>query len=285
MKRQALGRSRLVLTLVGAVALVGAAACAAKVERQEDVAAQQAKAERQWSPVKVVIDAARVHGNLSIAQEDTLDAIEVELDANHESCAAMREKFRGTAAAMVRSGTVDQEEFDRNVAEAVKLIEERIQQTNDALEEIHAILEPEQREAVADALHDYVDSKFGPKPELEERHPRGFKRFASELMLSALQVKQLMAIKKELIGNKRELRPSAEELHAMIDAFAGNDFSTALADFHAKKRRILLDRVTHASERADTVLSIFTPEQRDLLADLILEGPSKVLLGETEPQP
>jgi Spy/CpxP family protein refolding chaperone len=283
MKSQAPGHSllRRLAVVAGAVALVGAAACAAQVDQdapQPEVTAKEHH--RHRSPVKVVIDATLLHGDLTLEQEQTIDTIAAELEERRQSWRGLHDKLKSSAVDVVRSGSADSEAFDRSVAEAVDAVEEYVQQSSDALEEIHAILEPDQRASVAEALRARIDEKFGPKPAKEKHRRDGFKRFVSHLALSSLQVDQLMAIKKELIGDKRELRPDREELYALVDAFEGDHFRAALDEFHAKKSKILRARVARAGERTDTVLSIFTPEQRELLADLILEGPRKVLFGE-----
>jgi hypothetical protein len=281
-------RLRRILAVVGAVSLVGTAACAAKVEPTEGQArSQQVEGcgqHRFRSPVKVVIDLAREHGSLTSEQELAIDGIEADLEEQRESFRELHERLRVSAAEVVRAGSAESGELDRAVAEAVDAFEERIEQSNAAVVEIHTMLEPDQRLAVADALRIHIDEKFGPRPERQKKHEDGFKRFASDLLLSSLQVEQLKTIKKELIGEGRDLRPSQEELHALVDAFEGEDFEPAVAEFHAKKSRILRARIARAGERADSVLAIFTAEQRDLLADLILEGPSKVLMGEQAPQ-
>jgi hypothetical protein len=195
----------------------------------------------------------------------------------------MREKLRTSAVVVVRAGTTNSREFDQSVSEAVRAIEERVQKGTDALEEIHAVLEPDQRALVATALRAHVDEKFGKKRDAR-RHKNGVQRFASHLMLSKLQLAQLETIKKELVGEKRELRPSREEAHALVDAFEGEDFAAALDAFRAKKATLLKAHVATAGKRTNTVLSIFTVEQRELLADLILEGPRKVLFGDEHGQ-
>jgi Spy/CpxP family protein refolding chaperone len=279
-------RFRRLAVVFGAVALAGTAACASQAEPEaskDEAAAQELAAARKHhfrSPANVVIEAARQHGDLTSDQEMTLDAIAVEVEGERETFRAMRKELRHSAVAVVRSGTADSEAFDQAVAEAVQAIEERAQRTIEALDEIHSILEPDQRVAVADALRARLDERFGPKPSRDKRYKSGFDRVASHLVLSTAQIDQLMAIKKELIGDKRELRPSRDELYALVDAFEGEDFGPALDAFHADKSRILHARIARAGERTDTVLSIFTPEQRELLADLILEGPEKVLLGD-----
>src|SRR5690606_24735378 len=104
--------------------------------------------------------------------------------------------------------------------------------------------------------------------------------FTSQLMLSTLQVYKLKSIKKELADENHRLRPTSEELHALVTAFEGHDFSKALHDFHAERSRIIRARLTRASSRTDDVLGVFTSEQREILADIIEHGPKKMLLGD-----
>jgi hypothetical protein len=290
MQSQAQGRARFrrLLAVAGCVALLGAAAgCASKVDQkapeQKAAAAKELSAPAQRhhfrGPVQNVIDTVYAHAELTSEQFDHVGAIETDLEENSPGCEELHDKFKTSAVAIVRSGTANSEEFDQSVSEAVGVIEQRLQHETDALEEIHGVLEPWQRAKVAAALRVKIADKFGPPPEAK-RHREGFSRFASYLVLSKLQLDQLATIKKELIGEKQRLRPSREELTALVDAFESDDFSKPLDEFREKKIALLHARVADAGKRADSVLSIFTPEQRELLADLILEGPGKVLLGE-----
>ncbi|GMV12556.1 MAG: hypothetical protein HS104_41805 [Polyangiaceae bacterium] len=274
------------MLLVGSVALMGAVACAAKVDespRESEPKAQELrqKHDRHFrGPVAVVIDAARTHGNLKADQAATLDAISSELADDCGSHRALHDRLKSSAVAVVRSGSARSAEFDRSVDEAVGAIEARVQRSTDALEEIHAILDVDQRKAVAVALRARIADKFGRGPRDEKRQREGFRRFASHLMLSSLQIDKLEAAKQELFGEREKLRPSREELLELVEAFEGEDFPAALLAFRQKKSKVLRERVARAGERTDSVLTIFTPEQRELLADLIVDGPRKVLFGE-----
>ncbi|HMR05315.1 MAG TPA: hypothetical protein PKA88_06045 [Polyangiaceae bacterium] len=293
MKSQA-NRTRMqrLIAGVGTLTLVGAAACASTVDKsppEEEGTAQQPAAQELKSPrarhhrssVSVIIDAARAKANLSAEQAQRLAVIETELTEDRAGRRAFGEKMRKSAVAVVRAGTADSDDFDKTVAEAVEAIEERTQKSSDALEEVHGILDADQRAAVAVVLRAHIDEKFGVKPEQERRKPDNFKRAAGRLMLSTFQIDKLKAMKKELLGEKQELRPSREELHKLVDAFEGDDFRKELNQFRMKKLAILHAKVAKAGERTDTVLQVFTPEQRELIADMILEGPRKVLLGDT----
>ncbi len=264
--------------------LAGAVACAAKVDdkaAKDDISTQELRtqhARHLHGPVNAVLRAAREHGNLTSTQAATLDAIAQDLSQDRADRKQLKERLKKSAVAIVRSGTTNSAEFDKSVGEALKAIEARMDLSENALEEIHGTLRPDQRAAVATALRARIEEKFGPRD--ERRHQDGFKRFASHLALTTLQIDKLKAIAKELHNEKKQLRPSRDELLALVDAFEGENFRSALNDFRDKKRVILRERMRDAGKRTDSVLAIFTPEQRELIADLIVRGPRKVLLGQ-----
>lgn len=270
------------------VALVAAAtACAAQVDQKAPEPKQRSSAELRAQqgrhfrgPVAVVLEAARTHGELSAEQSRTLDALAAELETEQGGHKALHEKLKATAVAVVRSGSADTKEFQASIDEAVQAIEERIDRRIDALEEIHLTLEPSQRAKVAAALRAKLEERFGKKRDTEQRREEGFRRFAAHLLLSNAQIAELHALKKDLLGERQELHPTQDELFRLVDAFEGEDFGAALRDLREKKSKILRAKVANAGKRTDSVLSIFTPEQREILAELILDGPRKVLLGE-----
>lgn len=271
--------------------MLGAAACAATVEDQrvpeDEVTAKELAAHEHRhfrGPVNVVIEAVRSHGNLSPEQDRALRTISSELEQDHASHRETKEQLRASAVAIVRSGTSSTAEFDQAVGRAVRTIEQRMDRSAEALEEIHGLLDSGQRASVAAALRQRVEEKYQRRADDARHHDRGVRRLASHLMLSTLQIDKLKAMKKELIGEKERLRPSREELLSLIDAFEGDHFRGALNAFRAKKSVVLRAHMARAGERTDSVLSILTPAQRDLLADLIKDGPRKVLLGEPEPE-
>lgn len=260
-----------------------ATACAAKVEQKapseantEELGRADAKARHFRGPVARVIETVKLNGNLDADQKATVDTIQTELEADHEGRRELHEKLKTSAIDLIRSGSAQTPEFERSVKEAVAAIEERIQQGTDALEEIHAILRPEQRKSVAAAMRVKIEERYG-RAKDDKRHEGTFKKFASHLVLSQLQVEQLKTIKQELLSDKEQLRPSREEMLALVDAFEGENFSTELDAFHVKKSKILQAHVRKAGQRTDSVLAVFTRQQRELIADLVLEGPAKVL--------
>ena len=292
MKRQAQARKklRLLLATVAAGALLGAAACAVAVRDEppgEEVTAKELASQGHrpfLGPVGVVLEVAKSHGGLTADQEQSLRVVSQELEADLGGRREAGEKLRASAIAVVRAGRADPAELDRAVREATGAVEQRMRRSTDALVEVHAVLDPTQRAAIAVELRRRIEEQYRSQAERHDR--RGFERVAAHLMLSALQVEQLKRIKQELVGNRQRLHPSRDELLELATAFETDDFATALDTFREKKTRLLRARFTEASRRTDAVLGIFTPAQRDLLADLIQEGPQKVLLGEpTRPAP
>jgi Spy/CpxP family protein refolding chaperone len=284
MTSQAQSRTPFLVAAAAALMLAGTAtACAAKVEQKapeeaktEQLGRAEGKARHFRGPVARVIETVKLHGNLDADQQATVDTIQSELEEDREGRRELHEKLKTSAIGLIRSGSAQDPEFDRSVKEAVAAIEERIQKGTDALEELHAILRPEQRKSVAAAMRVKIAERYG-QAKNDKRHEGTFKKFASHLVLSQLQVEQLKTIKQELLSDKEQLRPSREEVLSLVDAFEGEDFSTALGEFHAKKSKILQAHVRKAGQRTDSVLAVFTPQQRELIADLILEGPAKVL--------
>lgn len=281
---------RTLVALVGVVALGGAAACAAKTDAtdQADRAAAQPLADadhhhghrHHHRPVRALFRAVLEHGDLSADQEAIIDAIRDDLRAGREARHERREQLRQAASEIVRAGSADTAAFDRAIDQATAALEDRMRTYNDAALEVHAILAADQRAAVADALRARIAERFG---ERRDRHRRkGLERIVAYLMLSQLQLDELRAMHREIMGPEQRLRPSRDELEALVTAFEGDDFETELLAFQRAKVRILNERLASAGEHTDTALAVLDEGQRALLADLIERGPRAVLLGEEQ---
>jgi hypothetical protein len=275
-------RHRGLLLLTATAGLLAALACASQVvdeppEEPERIEELTAKQRRHWrGPVGVLIDRARLHASLDAEQEQALRRISAELSPDRPGGQQLRQRLRSSAADAVRTGAADSE-FDARVDEAVQIFEERVQRHARALEEIHALLRPEQRAAVAAALR----TELAARPDAGARSREGFRRLASHLMLSTFQIDKLRAIKRELVEGKQRIAPTRKELLALVDAFEREDFPIALEELRAKKVEIFRKRLARAGEQTDAVLQLLTAHQRELLADVIEEGPGKLLGAES----
>jgi hypothetical protein len=263
-------------------------ACAAKIdqpagERRAEVtkaaSAEPVRAARAHrGPVVVVLGLARQHGSLDGEQSEAFEQLEAELAEDPAARRALRERLTRGAVAVLRSDAADGAALDRSLSDATSAVTERVSRRAAALEEIHVRLRPEQRGAVARALRVHLEQRFG-APRTASRPKHGARRLVEYLALSRLQLEQLRTLKKELIGERETVHPSREELYGLADAFARDDFAGTLNPLVEHKLDVFASRAKSTAKRADDVLGVFTPEQRELLARLILDGPEKVLLG------
>jgi Spy/CpxP family protein refolding chaperone len=273
--RAHVNRRAIVAASVGFASIVAVAACTNRVDSTQDVpvktTAEQVRPARQ-GPVKVVVEAALERGELTKEQHAALIAIRDRVEVERRDRRATKERLRASASDIVRSGTADSEQFEGAVDEALDAIEQRMRITSKALHEVHELLQKEQRSAVASALRSRIAERFERRAKRAEKRNR-FKKVVGYLMLTDVQVAGLKKVREEVLGDRKDLRPSREELEALVDAFEGDDFGAAMESFQTAKLRLMRGRVAHLAAHADTALSLLTDEQRDLLAELIEVGP------------
>jgi hypothetical protein len=254
---------------------LGVAACTSRVDGTQDMPAETVSKvhEERQGPVRAVVDAALEVGDLSAGQRAGILAIDERVEAEKWSSRATKERLRASASDIVRSGSADSELFAAATKEAMVAIEQRMRITSDAMKGVHARLDARQRSAVATALRAQLAERYERKAKRAERRER-FKKVVGYLMLNDAQVEGLKKLRKELVGEHGHLRPSRDELEALVAAFEMDDFEAAIEAYQAGKLKIMRERVVHAAEHANTALSMLTEEQRDLLADLIEFGPA-----------
>ncbi len=271
---------RVLLASVSLVALSGTAACVSSGESSESEQArleQQAEqqAERHRGPVSVVVEAALEHGELNDQQQQAISAIG-EAHAATADREALREQMRTAAADVVRAGTSDSDAFDDAVEQASDALSERIAATGQALKGVHALLDSSQRQAVADALDERMQQRWAKR---DRPRGEGIKRVAGELMLSTMQLDKIKAAFKAMRSHNERRSSGREQISALIEAFRGDDFAATLDAFQDEKQADIRTHMNKAGSHTDTVLAILNDDQRDLLAELIEQGPRSVLLG------
>jgi len=258
------------LVLAAGAAATSLPACNAGPEEETAPVQQNVHRHRQGA-VSAVIDTAIEVGDLTEDQLASVEAIRAEVKALHRDKEALRDEMRAALGEIVRSGTTDSVQFDAMVEKAAAAIEQRVELSATAVKEIHGLLSSEQRVAVAEGLRTRLDARWGKTR--RDRH-EAFSKFSEELMLTDEQVAEIDELRKKLAGEAKRLRPTAEELYALVDAFETEEFPAALDAFHAEKAPLLRDKLATAGDHADTFLGILENDQRDVLAQLIEEGPA-----------
>jgi len=268
----------------GALALAGVTACVTATDRTEpggDVPAEQAAEQaRIHGPVGKVLETALEHGELSAEQVEVVEAIQADLRAEQADKQLVREQLRASAAAIVRAGSTDSEQLEQAVDQAAKAIAHRMRAGSLALQELHGILDARQRGLVADKLQERL-AEHRDSHDRRAHDRRHFKRLASYLVLSALQIRQLETLKQKLGGDHEErARQHREEIDQLVEAFRGEDFPQQLDRFQANKLGVMHEHIAAASEHTDAVLTLLSFQQRAALADLIELGPEAVGLAD-----
>lgn len=267
--------------LVVATALVGTA-CTNRVEAPKPEPAETASEVRRHEhrgPLRMLVRTVVEHGDLSEEQHDEILAIQDRATAARLDRRAIKQRLRLSASTIVRSGTADSDDFDGAVDITMGAIEYRVSITADAIKEIHAVLDARQRLLVAAALRERVAEKFERREKHRETKRARVEKVKAYLMLTDDQMKKLEEIRNELVGDDQSMRTTHAQVDDLVKAFEGDDFATELDAFQASKLEILRGRAAHMAGHADTALSVFSVDQRELLADLIEVGPEALGLG------
>lgn len=286
--------------LAGVAALLVGSGCVADRSTDEQAPEPQAAAQAQADgeahrhhhcrgPTGVVIDTTLEHGELSAEQRARVELIDEELRERRADRGEAHQRMRTSAANIVRAGSADPERFERSVDEMLATIERRMDASAGAVIEVHGVLNERQRSLVADRLQQRLDERRERHQRRHERRDGKLKELAARLALTASQVDQLKAmgdkIKKELAGDRERIKPTHEEIEAIIDAFRTERFAKKLHGFQNERLERLRGRVTRVGEHTDTALTLLTQNQRYLLADVIELGPEAVGLGGGDEEP
>jgi Spy/CpxP family protein refolding chaperone len=258
--------------LLAGVAATSLPACNAGPEDEPPPPVEEVRNHR-YGAVNAVIETTLDRAALTDAQLDVVLAIQDEVTAHRAERKQLREEMRTAASAIVREGTTDSAEFDAMVERAAVAIEKRVEMSADAVKDLHELLEPEQRAAVAEGLRERIDRRWG---NVHRRRHEAFDTFARELALTDDQIRGIEKVRDEMLGQSKRLKPTAEELYDLVDAFETEDFAAALDAFHAERAPLLREKLATAGDHADTILGLLEDGQRDILAQLIEEGPGSL---------
>lgn len=271
--------------LVPAAALV--AGCSGATSEQPHTSASAlAKApvaEGAHGPIRIV-GAALGEVPLRPDQRTKLEALAKEAETRHASVAAARKDLVLAFADQVERGSVDRAALQPKI-DAVKASAEKVRPDDlAAIDQMHALLDKEQRAAFVSALEDEVKATFrgkhhgkhGKGEKDEARGPFGhLRQLAADLQLSDAQKDTI----KEKLKALREQHEGGEKGHGFregfgrmraakqaLESFENDDFKAAsLKDLvDAQKAEV---RAQHMLDVADAVLPVLTPEQRKTAAE------------------
>lgn len=206
---------------------------------------------------------------LSAPQRAQLEQLAAEAEARHADERAARVDLLNTLAAQVQSGTIDRAALQPKVGALTAAIQNMQPADRTALEQLHAVLGPDQRVAFVDALRVRIHERIG---EVRGTHP--LKRWADDLQLTGDQRAQLRAaFRDHFEGAGREhhdgghgwdepMRRGAKVLAAFErDHFALDEVAPAI-DVQA----LVTQKSDHFLTMAEIALPILTPTQRGIAA-------------------
>ncbi len=274
-----LGKRRrwFIITSLGLASVLGAVACANRTA--DPIATESTQAEDHRTPAVVVFDAALSETQLTAAQRIAVTAIADRFEADRSDKTELKRELRASAGDIVRVGTTDSEQFEAAIELAVQALEARIRLTANAVADVHALLDAEQRSAVAATLREHVAERLAAYARRTRNRER-FKRVSVHLMLTGVQLDDLREVRKALVKNRKRLHPTREQIDALVDAFEREDFVAVSDAFHAERLSVMREHLAQFGSHADSALSLLRAEQRALLADLIELGPEAVGLTE-----
>jgi Spy/CpxP family protein refolding chaperone len=172
-------------------------------------------------------------------------------DARHALILALAEQ--------VRTGKIDEGALKDEVDALVKARTDASPELRKDLEDLHGILDKDQRGTFVDAIE-------GRMKELAQASPSYLDSMAKDLKLSD---DQKTAIGKVLDQSKTELQDERKNAKAAFDAFRGDDFSIEKILPAAQVGDKLHAKLEGMIRSAKEITPILTPEQRGELADKI----------------
>ena len=218
-------------------------------------------------------------------QRTELEALAVAADARHASMAEGKKDLMLGIADQVEKGTIDRAALQPKIDRIIADLEKARPDDHAALERMHALLDPEQRNAFVDALEAKFKGKHhspfaagekGAKGEHgEEGGPmaamHAMKQLADDLKLTddqRSQIKDVIKAGREGHGGFREMHARMSEGKKVLESFRSDTFDAAAAAPSPEKLRA---RVAIGTSRAvgvaEKVLPILTPEQRKIAAE------------------
>ena len=260
--------------------------CGGTVEQPQTQAsaAQKAPVAPQTHGVVKMFGEALGEVALRPEQRSELEKLAVTADARHAAMADGKKELMLAIADQVEKGSIDKAALQPKIDRIVADLEKGRPEDSVALARMHAILDPEQRNAFVSALESKFKGKHhggdhhGGKGEHGEKGEHGgpmggmhaMKQLADDLELTDDQKSQIKeALKGAHEGHSfREMHERMGEGKKALESFRGDKFDPNAA---APPPETLRARAAIGSSRflglAEKVLPILTPDQRKIAAE------------------
>lgn len=254
-------------------------ACGGSVENPQTQAAgtQKAPIAPQTHGMVKVMGEALGEVSLRPEQRTEIEQLALAADARHASLQTGKKELVLALADQVEKGAIDQPSLQAKIDAMVGDLEKGRPDDAAALGRLHAILDPAQRNELADALESKFKGKHGWRHgkdgEGEHGGHLGFgqlKQLGEDLKLTDDQKSQIKDIIKSSRGEHsfREARQGMMQGKKALEAFREDRFD---ANAVAPSNEAIRARVASGEARfigaAQKIVPILTPEQRKIAAD------------------
>jgi Spy/CpxP family protein refolding chaperone len=255
------------LVLCASLALGAVAAgCGAAPDEPETSASAATKgplAVQPHGPARLITQALS-EVPLSPEQRAQIERLAAEADARFTDTGAARKALSEAVAAQVESGKIDRAALKPKIDMLGDALLRQQPADRAALERLHAILDPAQREALVAAIENSFHDRKHDRP---GRHR--MEEWAKDLKLTAEQRDQIRSAMKAKLGErdgKSKWREGAHRAKRVLEAFTEDRFVldeiAPASDLRARSTE-MADRIIGLVEAA---LPVLTPEQRALAA-------------------
>ncbi len=232
--------------------------------------------------------------DLKAEQKTKVDDIEKQLAGMPADAQKAFGGFHDALVAGIKAGKVDQAKLDPLYTQFDKITEEHQKKQADALNSLHAALEPAQRKALVEAIQkrqadrearraarkDKMKAKAQNKDWQKQWTQRRMDRMTKMLDLDADQQKKIepLLAKEKMPGAANKQDRWAEQkkrMDTVLVAFAKDDFDATKFDLGGMGAK---DRKAHLAQRVaflNSLLPVLKPEQRTKFADMMpaMRGP------------
>jgi Spy/CpxP family protein refolding chaperone len=265
---------------LGSLAAIGCGGSVEQPQTQASAATKAPVAPQSHGVVKLFGEAL---GEVSLRPEQRteLEKLAVAADQRHAAMADGKKDLMLALADQVEKGSIDKAALQPKIDRIVADVEKGRPEDSAALARVHAILDPDQRNAFVDALESKFKGKhrgLGEKGENGEKGEHagkmggmhGMMQLAADLKLTDEQKSQIKdALKSGHEGRSfREMHQRMGEGKKVLESFRSDKFDATGATPAAEQVRA---RATEGTTRmlgvAEKVLPILTPEQRKIAAD------------------